>query len=95
MNKSLTYTAKPTDEVVFHPSHYTQGKVECLDAIESAVTGLSGIEAVLTGNIIKYMWRWKRKNGTEDLRKARFYLDHLIQKQTKDDADWGEGGTTD
>jgi len=61
-----------------HPSHYTQGKVECLDAIESAVTGLTGMEAVYTGHIIRYVWRWKRKNGVEDLKKALFYIKRLI-----------------
>jgi len=61
-----------------HPQHYTQGKVECLDAIESAVTGLTGMEAVYTGHIIRYVWRWKRKNGTEDLKKALFYIKRLI-----------------
>lgn len=61
-----------------HPAHYTQGGVECIDAIEAAVTGLSGIEAVCTGNAIKYLWRWKRKNGIEDLEKARWYIDRLI-----------------
>lgn len=63
-----------------NPSHYNQGKVECIDAIESAVTGLDGMDAVYTGNIIKYMFRWKHKNGLEDLKKARQYLDWLINK---------------
>ena len=65
---------------VTHPSHYTQGKVECLDAIESAVTGLTGIEAVCTAQCIKYLWRWKRKNGLEDLLKCLFYLQKLIER---------------
>jgi hypothetical protein len=64
---------------VTHPAHYTQGKVECIDAIEAAVTGLTGMEAVCTAQCIKYLWRWKRKNGLEDLRKARWYLDRLIE----------------
>lgn len=68
---------------VNQPSHYTTGKVECIDAIEAATTGLQGIEAVCTANVIKYTWRWKRKNGVEDLRKARWYLDRLIQQQEK------------
>lgn len=72
---------------VNHPDHYTQGKVECIDAIESATTGLVGIEAVYTGQVMKYMWRWKRKNGVEDLRKAQFYLNRLITKVTKGDSD--------
>jgi len=65
---------------VTHPAHYTQGKVECIDAIEAAVTGLTGMEAVCTAQCIKYLWRWKRKNGLEDLRKARWYLDRMIER---------------
>lgn len=63
---------------VNHPDHYTAGKVECIDAIESATVGLTGILAVCTGNAIKYLWRWRRKGGTEDLKKAKFYIDHMI-----------------
>ena len=70
---------------VNHPSHYTSGKVECIDAIESATINLRGIEAVCTANIIKYVWRWKQKNGTEDLRKAQWYLERLIASQTETD----------
>jgi len=66
---------------VNHPSHYTSGKVECIDAIESATQGLESIEAVCTGNVIKYIWRWKQKNGIEDLKKAEWYLNRLIQSQ--------------
>lgn len=65
-------------DTVNHPSHYCQGGIECIDAIQAAVTGLTGMEAVCTGQIIKYVWRWKHKNGTEDLQKARFYLNKLI-----------------
>lgn len=70
---------------VNHPSHY-QGKVECIDALEAATEGLAGIEAFCTANAIKYLWRWKRKNGTEDLRKALWYLEHLIEKRTTTEA---------
>ena len=63
---------------VNHPSHYTQGGVECIDALKAATTGLEGIEAVCTANAIKYLWRWKQKNGTEDLRKAVWYINRLI-----------------
>lgn len=68
------------DDKVNHPSHYTQGNIECIDAIAAATKGLTGIEAVCTGNIIKYAWRWKHKNGIEDLQKARKYLDMLIER---------------
>lgn len=70
----------PEHDPVNHPSHYTQGDIECIDAIEAAVTNLTGIEAVCTGVAIKYLWRWKLKNGTEDLKKAAWYINHLIKK---------------
>ena len=60
------------------PLHY-QGKVECIDCLESATEGLTGIEAVCTANAIKYLYRWKRKNGKEDLFKAQWYINHLIK----------------
>ena len=59
------------------PQHY-QGKVECIDCIESATAGLNGIEAYCTGNAIKYLYRWKKKNGIEDLKKAKYYIDKII-----------------
>lgn len=65
---------------VNHPSHYTQGGIECIDAIKAATVGLTGIEAVCTGNAIKYMWRWKFKNGAEDIRKAMWYLEKLLKE---------------
>ena len=64
-------------ENVNSPQHY-QGKVECIDCIESATAGLNGIEAFCTGNAIKYLYRWKRKNGIEDLKKAKWYIDKII-----------------
>ena len=67
-------------DMVDHPAHYTAGKVECIDALEAATADLRGIEAVCTANTIKYMWRWKHKNGLEDLRKAKWYLSRLIHK---------------
>ena len=59
------------------PAHYTQGKVECIDAIESATISLVGIIAVCVGNVIKYVWRFALKNGIEDLDKADYYLQKL------------------
>lgn len=67
-------------DVVNHPTHYTKGKVECIDALEAATDGLTGIEAVCTANAIKYMWRWKWKNGAEDIKKAIWYLQRLLTK---------------
>ena len=67
----------PDDTMVNHPPHYTAGKVECIDALEAATTGLQGIEAVCTANA----WRWKHKNGVTDLHKAQWYIDRLIKQQ--------------
>lgn len=73
-------TPAESDEVE-HPAHYTRGAVECIDAIEAAVTGLEGVEAVLTGQVLKYLWRWRHKgHPLEDLRKARWYLDRLLAR---------------
>ena len=65
-------------DTVHRPAHYNLGKVECIDALEAATTGLIGIEAVCTANAIKYLWRWKQKNGSEDLKKAQWYINHLL-----------------
>jgi len=64
------------------PLHYTKGSVECIDAIASATNELKGLDAVCTANVIKYIWRWKFKNGVEDLRKCEWYLKKLIEEQT-------------
>ena len=63
---------------VNRPAHYTAGRIECIDAMEAAVTGLEGMDAVLTAQVLKYLWRWKKKNGVEDLRKDEWYLRRLI-----------------
>ncbi len=66
---------------VHKPAHYRNGSIECWDAIPSAIQGLSGEEAWLTGNCIKYLWRWKIKGSPkQDLEKCRAYLERLISK---------------
>lgn len=67
------------DDPVNHPSHYTQGTVECIDAIESSMTAQQFL-GYLKGNAMKYLWRYQFKGGVEDLRKARWYLDRLISE---------------
>lgn len=68
-------------EMVNHPAHYNQGKVECIDAIDSAVAGLSGENGFYIGTAIKYLFRWKWKGGVEDIDKAIWYLERLKKKQ--------------
>ena len=48
--------------------------------MKAAVSNLSGFEAVCVANIIKYMWRYKEKNGLEDLQKAAKYLEWLQEE---------------
>lgn len=67
------------NDMVNHPSHYMSDKgIEVIDVIEAFTEDLVGIEATDTGNVIKYICRWNDKNGIEDLKKAKWYLDHLI-----------------
>ena len=62
------------------PKHYTQGNVECLDAIDSMLDESSRID-FYRSQIIKYMWRLRDKGAPlKDAQKARFYLECLIQK---------------
>ena len=71
--------SNPNDPVN-HPIHYTQGGIECIDAIKAAVTGLDGFEGYCTGNAVKYLFRWKHKNGIQDLEKSRWYINRLIDE---------------
>jgi len=64
------------------PPHYNQSGIECIDAIQAA-TG-DGFEYYLQGNIIKYLWRYRYKNGIEDLKKAQWYLNKLIEVNDAD-----------
>lgn len=71
-------------EMVDHPSHYqSESGLEAWDVIEAFTSDLNGVEAFDTGNVLKYMCRWKKKNGLEDLKKAKRYLDHLINHVEK------------
>lgn len=74
------YSKEPNVDMVNHPSHYTQGGIECIDALKAATVSKTGIEAVCTANAIKYLWRYEEKNGIEDVKKARWYIDRLIKE---------------
>lgn len=67
-------------DMVSHPKHYTQGDIECIDALKAATVGKRGIEAVCVANVIKYLWRYEEKNGIEDVRKAKFYIERLLKE---------------
>lgn len=74
ISKMSNYEALARREAINHPPHYNQGQIEVIDVIED--WGLD----FHAGNVIKYVARHKHKgNSLEDLKKARFYLDRLIE----------------
>ena len=71
-------------DMVNHPPHYiSETGLDDIDDFEAFTFDLKGIEATDTGNIIKYICRWKQKNGIQDLEKAKWYIDHLISHLQK------------
>jgi len=64
-------------DAVNKPAHYNMSEMECIDAIEASLR--DGFIYYLQGNVQKYIWRFQYKNGLEDLEKARWYLDKLIE----------------
>ena len=63
-------------------SYYNKSSMECYDAI-LGMMGRDGLERFCQGNIIKYLWRYKDKNGLQDLLKAKAYLNKLIDLNTE------------
>lgn len=67
-------------DLVNHPPHYTQGGIECIDALKAAL-GDEGFRAYCRGAAIKYLWRGPHKGSeTQDYEKARWYLNRLIEE---------------
>ena len=66
-------------ENVNHPSHYKTGQIECIDYMQDMLTE-EEFRGFIKGNVLKYIAREKHKNGDEDLRKAKWYLDRLISR---------------
>lgn len=69
-------------DTVMHPSHYCQGGIECIKAIEASMTS-EEFQGYCKGNVMKYIWRFREKNGLEDLKKARVYLEWMIESKEK------------
>ena len=71
------YGIKEDVDMVNHPPHYNKYGVECIEALRSACG--EGFEYYLQGNVMKYLWRYRYKNGIEDLKKANWYLELLME----------------
>lgn len=82
---NITSWEKTPSDPVHHPRHYqSKSGLETIQVIEAFTEDCVGMEAVYTGNILKYVCRWKKKNGLEDLKKAQWYLNHLIDYVEKE-----------
>lgn len=68
---------KKTQDNVNSPSHYNQSGIECIDAIKASLG--DGYQDYCKGNVMKYLWRYKYKNGIEDLKKAQWYLNSMVE----------------
>jgi hypothetical protein len=66
-----------------NPPHYRNGEIDCITALEAATVNKKGSEAICVANVIKYLWRYENKNGIEDVKKAKWYLDRLISELEK------------
>lgn len=78
--KPASETLKPANDAVNHPSHYTNGGIECIAAIKASMSA-EEYRGYLKGNVLKYLWRYESKGKpAEDLKKARVYLDWLIKE---------------
>lgn len=71
---------------VNRPAHYTSGGIECIDAMQAAF-GVEAVKDFCLCNAFKYLWRHRNKNGVEDLKKARWYLNRLITEMEVTDDD--------
>lgn len=65
---------------VNHPTRYTKGKIECIDALDAAVVGKPPDEAICVANVIKYLWRYEEKEPLRSVKSAEWYLKRLISK---------------
>lgn len=63
------------------PDYYNRASIECIEAIKASMSR-DEFMGFLKGNVIKYVWRYKEKNGLEDLRKANYYLEQLEKERT-------------
>lgn len=93
---SMDETRPFSDEIAIeHPSHYTSGRIECIDAMKAMFDGYEKANIAtkfywhfLSGQVLKYLWRWPLKERPlQDLKKARWYLSKLISDVEEQDLD--------
>ena len=73
-------------DMVHHPNHYNYKSVECKDIIDVMCEGLNGSEAYYMGAVVKYLYRYPKKNNAiQDLQKAKTYIDMIIEKMESEE----------
>ena len=77
MKRKIKEVDSVEQDMVNSPEHYNKAGIETIDALEAMLT--KGFDYYLQGNIVKYLWRYRYKNGVEDLKKAQWYLNKLIE----------------
>lgn len=82
-HEALPEETNHAPDLVNHPPHYTSGKIECIDAIEAALTP-EEFRGFCKGNAMKYCFRERLKGGNQDLAKAAWYLARLQAKESKE-----------
>ena len=65
-------------DTVNNPPHYSDGELECIDAIQASMEAKAFL-GYLKGNVLKYLWRYEKKGGIQDLEKAQWYLGKLLE----------------
>ena len=87
LNEALNKIVYEHEDNINHPKHYETDKVECIEAME-ITQGRGAVMSFCLCNAFKYLWRHGRKNGVEDIKKARWYLDKYIELAEKDSKEW-------
>jgi len=77
---TLTGDTTLNHDQINNPVHYNHSGIECIEAIEAMTENMSGATAPHAANVLKYLWRHEYKNGLEDIRKAKWYLNRLERR---------------
>ena len=85
LNDQYAEIEKVRQDSINSPNHYADSTIECIDAMEAMMTPEQFI-GYLRGNVFKYQWRYEKKNGIEDLKKAQWYLERLTKKVAEKNA---------
>lgn len=80
----IVYEIDSKNDIVNHPGHYETGKFECIEVMQEAL-GIDSVKDFCICNAFKYLYRHKRKNGLEDIKKAKWYIDKYLELHNKEE----------